>query len=75
MLLFIITPEHESAKLLQCFNTSHVVIYLVHSIREIFCSVCFNTSHVVIYRAFEDFEEFGETGFNTSHVVIYRSKV
>ena len=27
MLLFIITPEHESAKLLQCFNTSHVVIY------------------------------------------------
>lgn len=49
MLLFIITPEHESAKLLQCFNTSHVVIYPTASLDLLGLLRCFNTSHVVIY--------------------------
>ena len=50
MLLFIITPEHESAKLLQCFNTSHVVIYPIAANSAITLSCGFNTSHVVIYQ-------------------------
>ena len=49
MLLFIITLEHESAKLLQCFNTSHVVIYLKIEIVIHRIYARFNTSHVVIY--------------------------
>ena len=54
MLLFIITPEHESAKLLQCFNTSHVVIYLllcilIHILSETFQYIsCCDLSYVVI---------------------------
>ena len=33
-----------------CFNTSHVVVYLIGTMIGAACDVCFNTSHVVVYR-------------------------
>ena len=56
-----------------CFNTSHVVIYQMHTsyIDSNFPS--FNTSHVVIYPPYTSVGVIRLLSFNTSHVVIYRT--
>ena len=48
MLLFIMEVTLVDHLVPKCFNTSHVVIYLLSSILHLF-DLGFNTSHVVIY--------------------------
>ena len=55
-----------------CFNTSHVVVYLIGTMIGAACDVCFNTSHVVVYRGKSARLASMSTSFNTSHVVVYR---
>ena len=58
-----------------CFNTSHVVVYLIGTMIGAACDVCFNTSHVVVYRGKSARLASMSTSFNTSHVVVYQFRM
>ena len=74
MLLFI-TLSTSPQGLEKCFNTSHVVIYLMRIIQFALTTQSFNTSHVVIYLTSFSKLEILFSSFNTSHVVIYHKRI
>ena len=56
---------------MKCFNTSHVVVYLLQVVLDAASDLCFNTSHVVVYPVPVYLHPFCQNRFNTSHVVVY----
>ena len=57
--------------ILDCFNTSHVVVYLTCLLKLSLSKPRFNTSHVVVYPEMILHLEHIDISFNTSHVVVY----
>ena len=71
-LMLLLNAKRQNGKpiLNICFNTSYVVIKLVHRHLDMLQKECFNTSYVVIKHALYKPRRGNLNGFNTSYVVI-----
>ena len=59
---------------IECFNTSHVTLYLAWILMGFQTKRCFNTSHVTLYHENYNYCPYCGSSFNTSHVTLYRMK-